>query len=70
MSVDEQSIAVSNLNDRHLLHYGRDLLEALIFRSGGAYIYTEEGRAVLDFSSGQMCATIGHNHPRIVEAMA
>ncbi|MDD9926618.1 MAG: aspartate aminotransferase family protein [Rhodospirillaceae bacterium] len=70
MSVDEQSTVVSNLNDRHLLHCGRDFLEALIVRAEGAYIYTEEGRAVLDFSSGQMCATIGHNHPRIVEAMA
>lgn len=56
--------------DRHLLHYGRDFAEHLITRAEGAYIYTADGRAVLDFSSGQMCATIGHNHPKIVEAMA
>ncbi len=56
--------------ERHLLHYGRDFLEELIVRAEGSYLFTEDGRAILDFSSGQMCATIGHNHPKIVEAMA
>jgi 2,2-dialkylglycine decarboxylase (pyruvate) len=27
------------------------------------------GREYLDFGSGQMCATVGHNHPRLVEAL-
>ncbi|MCP4072507.1 MAG: aspartate aminotransferase family protein [Hyphomicrobiales bacterium] len=57
------------LFEKHLLHYGRDFLSELIIRAQGSYLYTQEGRAVLDFSSGQMCATIGHNHPKIVEAM-
>ena len=69
MSVDEEP-AASNAFDRHLLHYGRDFLRDLIVRTEGSYLYTEDGRKILDFSSGQMCATIGHNHPRIVEAMA
>ena len=55
--------------EKNLLHYGRDFLSELIVRAKGSFIYTEEGRAILDFSSGQMCATIGHNHPKIVEAM-
>ena len=55
--------------EKNLLHYGRDFLSELIVRAKGSYIYTEEGRAILDFSSGQMCAIIGHNHPKIVEAM-
>ena len=55
--------------DRHLIHYGRDFLPELIVRAQGSYIYTAEDRAVLDFSSGQMCATIGHNHPKILQAM-
>lgn len=54
---------------RHLLHYGRDFVDELIVRAEGSYLYTQDGRAVLDFSSGQMCATIGHNHPEIVAAM-
>ncbi len=55
--------------ERHLLHYGRDFLPELIVRAEGTTIYTESGRAIIDFSSGQMCATIGHSHPQIVEAM-
>lgn len=55
--------------EKNLLHYGRDFMSELIVRAKGSYIYTEKGRAILDFSSGQMCATIGHNHPKIVEAM-
>lgn len=53
----------------NLLHYGRDFSEELIVRSQGSYIYTQDGRPILDFSSGQMCATVGHNHPKIIQAM-
>ncbi len=56
--------------ERHLLHYGRDFQQELIVRAEGSYLFSESGRAILDFSSGQMCATIGHNHPAIREAMA
>ncbi len=56
--------------ERHLLHYGRDFMPELIVRAEGSQIFTQDGRAILDFSSGQMCATLGHNHPAIVEAMA
>src|SRR6187401_969994 len=28
-----------------------------------------DGRRVLDFTAGQICATIGHNHPRVVAAI-
>ena len=35
----------------------------------GSYIYDEKGRKVLDFCSGQMCATLGHNHPDVVKAI-
>ncbi len=56
--------------EEHLLYYGREFISELIVRAKGSYIYTEDNRAILDFSSGQMCATIGHNHPKILEAMA
>jgi len=67
--VQEQTLSPPSF-ERHLLHYGRDFLGKLIVRAEGSYLFTEDGRAILDFSSGQMCATIGHNHPKIVEAMA
>ncbi len=54
---------------RHLLPYGRDFAADLIVRAEGSYLFTEDGRKILDFSSGQMCATIGHSHPRILDAL-
>jgi 2,2-dialkylglycine decarboxylase (pyruvate) len=35
----------------------------------GSWLTTEDGRRILDFTSGQMCATLGHGHPAIAEAM-
>jgi 4-aminobutyrate aminotransferase-like enzyme len=64
-----QDIKISLPYDQHLIHYGRDFLGELIVRAKGSYLYTEDGRAILDFSSGQMCATIGHSHPEILKAI-
>lgn len=58
-----------DLVDEHLLYYGRDFVREFIVRASGSYIYTADGRAIIDFSSGQMCATLGHNHAAILEAM-
>ena len=58
-----------DLVDEHLLHYGRDFVREFIVRASGSYIYTADGRAIIDFSSGQMCATLGHNHAAILEAL-
>jgi len=58
-----------DLVDKHLLHYGRDFVREFISHAAGSYIYTSENRAIIDFSSGQMCATLGHNHPAILDAM-
>lgn len=38
-------------------------------RASGAVLTDVDGKDYLDMSSGQMCATVGHNHPRIVEAI-
>lgn len=70
MSLIQKSTPSPRAFEKHLLHYGRDFSDELIVRAEGSYIYTDEGREILDFSSGQMCATIGHNHPKIVQAMA
>ncbi|HEV7708534.1 MAG TPA: aspartate aminotransferase family protein, partial [Asanoa sp.] len=32
----------------------------------GSYVFTESGRRILDFTSGQMSAILGHSHPEIV----
>ncbi|MFQ5520025.1 MAG: aspartate aminotransferase family protein, partial [Candidatus Methylomirabilia bacterium] len=41
----------------------------VIERAQGAVITDVHGKDYLDFSSGQMCATVGHNHPKILEAI-
>jgi 2,2-dialkylglycine decarboxylase (pyruvate) len=53
----------------NLIRYGMDFADAVIARAAGSYVYDTEGRAILDFTSGQMCATLGHNHPEILAAI-
>ncbi|GIX49127.1 MAG: aspartate aminotransferase family protein [Candidatus Tectimicrobiota bacterium] len=53
----------------HLFRYQEAFTAPLIARAQGATLWDRDGREYLDFSSGQMCATIGHNHPRILEAL-
>lgn len=41
-----------------------------IFQRGhGSIVVDTNGKEYLDFNSGQMCSALGHNHPRIVEAI-
>ncbi|SEK66731.1 2,2-dialkylglycine decarboxylase (pyruvate) [Variovorax sp. YR750] len=54
---------------RHLVRYGMGLSSHVIVKARGATLWDQHGREILDFTSGQMCATIGHNHPRIVAAI-
>ncbi|MEV4623103.1 aspartate aminotransferase family protein [Asanoa sp. NPDC049573] len=54
--------------DRHLVRYsaaGRFTPEVIV-RAEGSYVFTESGRKILDFTSGQMSAILGHSHPDIV----
>jgi 2,2-dialkylglycine decarboxylase (pyruvate) len=55
--------------ERHLIRYGGAFTPAVIDRAEGAFVYDEAGRAILDFTSGQMSAILGHCHPEIVEAV-
>lgn len=55
--------------DRHMVRYVGDFLPFFVERGDGAYIYDDSGRRILDFTSGQMCATLGHNHPAVIAAI-
>jgi 2,2-dialkylglycine decarboxylase (pyruvate) len=55
--------------DENLIHYGMEFAPRLIAKARGTVMWDTEGREILDFTSGQMCATLGHNHPRIIEAI-
>jgi 2,2-dialkylglycine decarboxylase (pyruvate) len=41
----------------------------VIEKASGCYVWDAKGNKILDFTSGQMCATVGHNHPNIVAAI-
>ena len=51
---------------RHLLKYGGEFVDFVPVRAEGAFLYDASGRRVLDFTSGQMSALLGHSHPEIV----
>ena len=57
------------LADRHLIRYVPGFAPFLIERAQGSWVWDRTGIRILDFTSGQICSTIGHNHPRIVEAI-
>lgn len=52
--------------DRHLVRYGGSFTPEIIERAEGSFVYTAGGRRILDFTSGQMSAILGHAHPAIV----
>ncbi|MGV8874740.1 MAG: aspartate aminotransferase family protein [Rhodococcus sp. (in: high G+C Gram-positive bacteria)] len=56
--------------DRLLVRYGAPFTPRIIERAAGSYVYDSEGRAILDFTSGQMSAVLGHSHPDIVRAVS
>ena len=54
---------------RHMLKYGGDFVPFVPVRAEGSFVYDAAGRRVLDFTSGQMSAILGHCHPEIVETV-
>ncbi|MCB1912080.1 MAG: aminotransferase class III-fold pyridoxal phosphate-dependent enzyme, partial [Rhodocyclaceae bacterium] len=53
----------------HLMNtYGR--LPVAFERGEGVWLFDEGGKAYLDALAGIAVSTLGHNHPRLVEAIA
>lgn len=56
---------------RHLIRYGpAGFIPAIIERAEGSFLYDESGRAILDFTSGQMSSLLGHSYPAVVETVS
>ena len=55
--------------ERFLIRYAGGFAPFVVARAEGAWLETTDGRRILDFTSGQICSTLGHNHPRIVAAL-
>jgi 2,2-dialkylglycine decarboxylase (pyruvate) len=52
--------------NKHLTRYGPSFETIIVEKAEGSYVYDADGRAILDFTSGQMSAVLGHTHPDIV----
>jgi 2,2-dialkylglycine decarboxylase (pyruvate) len=55
--------------ERFLIRYAGDFAPFVVAKAEGAWVLTRDGQRILDFTSGQISSTLGHNHPRIVEAI-
>jgi 2,2-dialkylglycine decarboxylase (pyruvate) len=51
---------------KHLTRYGGSFEEIIVERAEGSFVHDADGRAILDFTSGQMSAVLGHTHPDVV----
>jgi 4-aminobutyrate aminotransferase-like enzyme len=54
---------------KHLMPTGVPYLDIIVTRAKGNYIYDENDRGYLDFTSGQMATLLGHSHPEISEVV-
>ena len=55
---------------KHLIRYGGSFKPLIIERAKGSFVYDADGRAILDFTSGQMSSLLGHGHPEIAAVVA
>lgn len=55
--------------ENHVTRYGPQFEPHIIDKAEGTYLFDIEGNKILDFTSGQMSAVLGHAHPKIVETV-
>lgn len=54
----------------HLVRYGGQFAPVIVERAAGSFVFDADGRPILDFTSGQMSAILGHGHPEIRDVVA
>ena len=55
---------------QHLIRYGGQFEPLIIERAQGSFVHDADGRAILDFTSGQMSSLLGHGHPEVAAVVA
>jgi 4-aminobutyrate aminotransferase-like enzyme len=55
--------------DKYLMNSGAPFTPIIITRAKGTMIYDVHDREIMDFTSGQMSASLGHSHPEIVQVI-
>jgi 2,2-dialkylglycine decarboxylase (pyruvate) len=70
MIVTETNSAFWSRAKRHILSFGTEFAGFVPERAEGTFLYDAADRRMLDFTSGQMSAILGHCHPEIVAAIS
>ncbi|MQA12571.1 MAG: aminotransferase class III-fold pyridoxal phosphate-dependent enzyme [Pseudonocardiaceae bacterium] len=60
---------MEDAREQFLIRYAGGFAPLVVERTEGAWVFTADGRRILDFTSGQISSTLGHNHPKIVAAI-
>lgn len=55
--------------NQHLMSTGVPYSPSIITKALGCRLYDQNGRQILDFTSGQMSSLLGHSHPEIVQVV-
>ncbi|KAL4991900.1 pyridoxal phosphate-dependent transferase [Aspergillus falconensis] len=55
--------------DKYLMSTGVPYSPFVATKAKGTRLYDQNGRSILDFTSGQMSSLLGHSHPEIVEVV-
>ena len=71
MALDKSSKSAELLRRRDEAVPRGSFIVAPVFveRASGSELWDVEGRRVIDFCGGLGCANVGHNHPRVIEAV-
>lgn len=56
--------------DSHVMRNGPVFERRIIDCAEGSFVYDTDGKAILDFTSGQMSAVLGHSHPEVVRVVS
>ena len=61
---------MSTPDPEHVFRYTAEFSDTIITAARGACVHDRDGREILDFTSGQMSAILGHAHPEIVATVS
>jgi len=68
MKTDSYKVLLEKVYANLAPSFAEDWPKLAATRAEGAYLYTEDGREYLDFTSGIGVTNLGHNHPHVLNA--
>ena len=69
--ITDRLLDVARLRDLEQQHFAKVLSRSsnvFVERGAGSYLYTPDGRRILDFAMGIATMNTGHSHPRVIAA--